>query len=381
MQGKPASIAVPALDKNLVHDDFSSLFRLEFNAEVTLRRILIFCFKLLKGFASAGVVAALIFLALAASQAGAQGFQVAPTIAIGSGVSAVAVADVNGDGNPDMVVVGGSVSVFLGNGDGTFQAPMNYAIAGSSIAIADLNGDGKPDLVIGTSTGVAILLGMGNGKFQTAFTYTVAAGQVVIGDFNGDGKLDVITSGGTVLLGKGNGTFQLGPSFSPTGSSVAAGDFNGDGKLDLVVIDSNGDADILIGNGSGTFLAGATYGVGTSGSVVAVADFNKDGHLDFIASSPGGPIAEAPETDVGVWLGNGDGTFTFAGSDAIGGNNEFFTGPTAVSVGDFNGDGKPDVAVTRPYAGVLVYLGNGDGTFEAPIVWGPPPTAVARART
>jgi hypothetical protein len=370
LQGKPASIAVPALDKNLVHDDFSSLFRLEFNAEVTLPRILISCFKLLKGFASAGVAAALIFLALAASQAGAQGFQVAPTIAIGSGVSAVAVADVNGDGNPDMVVVGGSLNVFLGNGDGTFQAPMNYDIAGSSIAIADLNGDGKPDLVIGTSTGVAILLGMGNGKFQTAFTYSVAAGQVLIGDFNGDGKLDVITSGGTVLLGEGNGTFQLGPSFSPTGSSVAAGDFNGDGKLDLVLNDGLGNLTVLTGNGNGTFQA-----VRANGSVniypsagIAVADFNNDGKLDIAASMGGDESSLDPETSVSVLLGNGGGGFTSA--PALG-FDQFFGGPTTIATGDFNGDGKPDLVVTRP-EGLVVYLGNGDGTFQPPVLWGAP---------
>jgi len=375
LQGKPALVAVPALDKNLVTDHFSSLVRLEFNPEVKLRRILISCFKLLKGFPYGGVAAALIFLALSASKADAQGFQVAPTIAIGSGVSAVAVADVNGDGNPDMVAVGGSVSVFLGNGDGTFQAAINYAVAGSSIAIADLNGDGKPDLVIGTSTGVAILLGMGNGKFQTAFTYTVAAGQVVIGDFNGDGKLDVITSGGTVLLGEGNGTFQLGPSFSPTGSSVAAGDFNGDGKLDLVVNDGLGNLTVLTGNGNGTFQADRANGLADiyPSAGVAAADFNNDGRLDIAVSIGGDRSSLDPETSVNVLLGNGGGGFTSA--PAIG-FDQFFGGSTTIATGDFNGDGKPDLVVTRP-EGLVVYLGNGDGTFQPPVLWGAPsPTGI-----
>jgi hypothetical protein len=375
LQGKPASVVVPALDKNLAEDNFSLLVRLEFNPEVTLRRLLISRPPFPKRFPFAGVAAALILMALAASQAGAQGFQVAPTIAIASGVSAVAVADVNGDGNPDMVVVGGSVNVFLGNGDGTFQAPISYAIAGSSIAIADLNGDGKPDLVVGTSTGVAILLGMGNGKFQTAFTYTVAAGQVVIGDFNGDGKLDVITSGGTVLLGKGNGTFQLGPRFSPTGSSVAAGDFNGDGKLDLVVNDGLGNLTVLTGNGNGTFQADRANGFFDvyPSAGIAVADFNNDGRLDLAVSIGGDQSSLDPETSVSVLLGNGGGGFTSAASVGF---DQFFGGSTTIATGDFNGDGKPDLVVTRP-EGLVVYLGNGDGTFQPPVLWGAPsPTGV-----
>jgi hypothetical protein len=330
------------------------------------------------------LVSTLLFMALLGTQetvlgspqATGAGFQVAPTIAVGTGPQAIAVADLNGDGNPDLVV---GECVLLGNGDGTFQSPGNCPAGGSSIAIADLNGDGKPDLVVGGESAVTILLGMGNGTFQTPYTYATAGGQAVVGDFNGDGKLDIATSGGTVLLGNGNGTFRMGQSFSTVGLAVAAADFNGDGKLDLVVTDFNGNANILIGNGNGTFQTGAAYGVGLGWpvSAVAVGDFNNDGHLDFVVSTQGGGIAEEPETGIQIFLGNGNGTFTSAPIYSTGGYDEFYAGTTSVSVGDFNGDGKPDVAVTRPYAGILVYIGVGDGTFLPPIIWGPPSLAVA----
>ena len=159
----------------------------------------------------------------------------------------------------------GSVGVLLGNGDGSFQAAVNYHTAGyfgMALAVADVNGDGKPDPPVTIQRGtipcssdsmVGVLLGNGNGTFQTAVTYSsggYAAESIAVHDVNGDGKPDLLvsnqcasygncTNGGGVgvLHGNGNGTFQTAVSYSSTGiaDSVAVADVNGDGKPDLLV--------------------------------------------------------------------------------------------------------------------------------------------------
>ena len=161
----------------------------------------------------------------------------------------VATGDFNGDGKLDLVVANNvsTVSVFLGNGDGTFQPAVNYA-AGSSpkaVAVGDFNGDGKLDLAVANafSNNVSILFGNGDGTFQPAVNYSVPCcpSSVALGDFNGDGKLDLVvtTNSASVLLGNGDGTFQPALNYAAGSSpaTVAVGDFNGDGKLDLAVTD------------------------------------------------------------------------------------------------------------------------------------------------
>jgi len=155
-----------------------------------------------------------------------------------------AVADFNGDGNLDFAVSddggeSGHVEVFLGRGDGSFGAPVAYAVqfGGDSAAAADVNGDGKVDVV---TDAVSVLLGNGDGTFQNAGgTASGASGSVNIGDFNGDGKLD-IAAGSSILLGNGNGTFQKPLSFAGllSQSPISIGGFNADGALDLLGIDA-----------------------------------------------------------------------------------------------------------------------------------------------
>jgi hypothetical protein len=283
-------------------------------------------------------------------------------LATATGPSSVATADFNGDGKLDVVVTNSgsnNISILLGNGNGTFQAAINYPSGTNplSVAVGDFNGDGKLDLVVANhdSKDVSIFLGKGDGTFQAAVNYPTGTSprSVAVGDFNGDGKLDLVVANGTgvgILLGNGDGTFQTALDYGAGGNPnfVAVGDFNGDGKLDLAVANSgSGNVSILLGNGDGTFQSAVDYPAGPNPNSVTAGDFNGDGKLD---------LAVANDHGVNVFLGNGDGTFQSFVAYATG----IATG--SVVVGDFNGDGKLDLAVASSLSAVIL-LGNGDGTF------------------
>jgi hypothetical protein len=333
----------------------------------------------------------------------------------------LALGDFNHDGTMDAVVgcafpSNNGVSVLLGNSDGTFQPVVNYDVGSqtpAALAVADLNNDGAPDIITANgqfaNNSVSVLMNNGNGTFGTLHVYT--AGQnpvgVAVGDFNGDGYPDVVVAGSgtpvgsgpplgtaTLMIGNGDGTMIASPDLVVTGPGpIVAGDFNGDHKQDLAVVttlytsqllsgimffpgqgngsfgpqiftqtpnaptglvmgDFNGDnkldlayitapaggatgpgsVTILLGNGDGTFTAGNTYTVGTNPSWIIADDFNGDHHLDLAVADGGG---------VSLLLGNGDGTFGQAVSVAAGGP------ATYVASGDFNGDGVPDLAAVN----------------------------------
>lgn len=293
--------------------------------------------------------------------------------------SLVAGGDFNNDGKYDVAVAaGGVVYALLSNGDGTFQSAIGSVGPANSTITAlhafDVNNDGNLDLIVtgkqGSSSFVATMLGNGNGRFQAPINTLflgLSSPNAVFGDFNGDGILDFAFLGASsiqTMLGNGDGTFHAGPStpISLIGTAaIAAGDFNGDGKLDLVasVYDpfTTGFFEIGVfpGNGDGTFGAvNIVPGSGTSyvGAITAaIGDFNGDGILDIASAyQTVGPVNQGFIT---VSLGNGDGTFQSGYYVPNVGNIT-----TPLLVGDFNGDGKLDLAT-----GGFFYFGQGNGTF------------------
>jgi hypothetical protein len=263
----------------------------------------------------------------------------------------VAQADFNGDGNLDLAVSNystESVSIFLGKGDGTFQAAQNISLSGPNggpygVVTGDFNNDGNIDIAVGyEGSNISILLGNGDGTFQTPQTVTAGnyALELTTGDFNGDGNLDLAVTNNddgtvSVLLGKGDGTFNTAVTYSVPSNSrfIHTADLNGDGKLDLVACTYEGpDISVLLGNGDGTFQTAVEYTTGKNLVDVAIGDFNGDGKLDMIASANA-------DTNVYLLLGNGDGTFQTAQAIAVG-----FT-TYEIATADLNADGQLDLAV------------------------------------
>jgi hypothetical protein len=327
----------------------------------------------------------------------------AASFVVDQGNQAMIAADFNGDGELDIAVVStvalpssSTVSVLLGTPNGTLAPKVDYPLGGwgaTGLAAGDVNGDGKLDLIVAAGS-IYILLGNGDGTFQPATQLPISnfgVDSIAVADFNADGKADLAVvqnsddPAGAILLGNGDGTFQapillnVGGIFSgDAGPSIIAGDLNGDGIPDLAVGSAfqspGGTISVLLGIGNGTFQPYVLYTIpGNGGVSMSLADMNLDGHEDIVAASRYGT-----STGVSVLLGRGDGSF----EPAISSSSYSFV--TSLSVADFNGDGKPDVAGIAMSSStgqntVVAFSGNGDGTLGGAIECGggPGPTALA----
>jgi Flp pilus assembly secretin CpaC len=316
------------------------------------------------------------------------------TLNTGTNPDFVVTGDLNLDNFQDLVVANftdGTLSVFLGDGLGTFNTPSIVTVGKGPTWIATGNFNAKTntggiiDLAVANQVDntISILLGNGDGTFTAAPSSPLvlpsgaSPTSIAVGDFNKDGFSDlaVVNMAAntiSIFLGNGDGTFKT-PTTIVTGSaptSIVAGAFNPSAPsiIDLAVTNSTDNTlEIFVGNGDGTFQKGVTYATGVTPNYVAAADVDVDGILDLVVTDSG--VATSSNTvgnSVSVFLGNGDGTFIKPGSTRL--DFPAGTNPTSITIADFNADGLPDLAVTATGDNSFaLLLGAGGGLFNSPI--------------
>lgn len=311
------------------------------------------------------------------------------TIRVGNGPKWISVGDVNHDRNADLVAANadsGTVTVLLGDGKGQFHAAAGSPVAAghipNDIAITDMNGDGNPDLVIADhqSPFITILLGDGKGGFRPAPGSPVDVHShphphgVVAGDFNGDGRPDVVTdSWGTnqieLLLGDGKGGIHTPGRYFATGrrpyERLRSADFNGDGLPDIVTTNlDDGTVTILLADGKGGFrnASGSPFPAGAKPWQVAIDDVNGDGKFDLLIIPYERDIPDAAQNAVTVLLGDGKGAFRPMPGSSL--PLEGCHGPDGVTAGDLRGDGLHDIVIACAESrNLTIFEPDGDGRF------------------
>lgn len=277
------------------------------------------------------------------------------SIAVGASPTTVSVGDFNHDHHPDLAATTFAtapatpgVSVLLGSTGGTFSAPTSYPLAENVLAgaVADVNADGNLDIIAVDAFGVSVLTGRADGSFDAAVRQPVGTflSSVSVGDLNGDGDPDLVLGQFVgqvlVLLGGPGATFGApsGVTAGVTPDSAAIGDVNGDGHLDLAVADYSASAvAVLLGAGDGTFGPAISYGTGVANGLAthaAIARLDGDLHPDIV-------VTNSYTNNVSVLINAGNGTFGPATPYAVG------TSPFAATVGDLNGDGGADLVVAN----------------------------------
>jgi hypothetical protein len=329
-----------------------------------------------------------------------------PTVGYSTGgnpKTSVLVADFNGDGLVDIIVPDNTFSFayLQGYGDGTFRSPLDfyspvpggYGAGGTTIATGDFNGDGNPDFVVGnvgynnpngSGIGITVFLSNPDGSLRPGVNYGTGGSYqgVTVGHFSGTSNLDIAavneSNGGIqIFKGNGDGSFASGLFYSTGGSdalTIVTGDFNQDGFPDLAVVNSNPvqgpppsyaiTVSVLLNNGAGGFNSAVVYPINSSAGIaedIVAADVNNDGILDLL-------ITESNPGVVAVLLGNANGTFQTAITPSFAYNDL-----GNLALGDLNGDGKLDLAVTvadtSVGTGLAVAQGNGDGTFKPAVLY------------
>ena len=290
-----------------------------------------------------------------------------------SSPNGVALLDANGDRKLDVAIshsLSFDVSVLLGDGKGNFGTPRAFVTDQEPLAVAagDLNGDRIPDLVAlnrdNTTPDAVVLLGQGDGSFKGVEDVSVdpTPNVVIGGDTDNDGLADLIVAHptGTLLVRRAqpSGGFAAPVTLQAAGGAVAVGcgDFNADGWLDIVALNkSTSNVSMFLGQRNG-FSTKPPFAVGAGGVALAVGDWDRNGRADLAVASQG----EGSSGAINILLSKADGSLQSLAPIPLSVN------PLAIDWGDFNKDGKLDLAVVSNPSKVTIALGNGDGTFQTP---------------